>query len=127
MNAYFEQMILSASPMELVRLMYDQAILCVRDARRYLSQRKITERSKAIMKAYGLVAELLTSLNQEQAPELSAGLRNLYLYIQGLLLAANCDQTDQPLAEAQALLGTLSEAWKQVPDLRAEAAAALAA
>ena len=127
MNAYFEQMILSASPMELVRLMYDQAILCVRDARRYLSQKKITERSKAIMKAYGLVAELLTSLNQEQAPELSASLRNLYLYIQGLLLTANCEQTDQPLAEAQALLGTLSEAWKQVPDLRAEAAAALAA
>lgn len=124
MNAYFEQMILSASPMELVRLMYDQAILSVRDARRHLSQKKITERSKAIMRAYGLVAELLTSLNEEQAPQLSAGLRSLYLYIQGLLLQANCEQTDQPLAEAQALLGTLSEAWKQVPDRRAEAAAA---
>ena len=57
MNSYFEQMILSASPMELVRLTYEQAILCVREAREHLRQKKVVERSKAIMKAYALVTE----------------------------------------------------------------------
>ena len=127
MNAYFEQMILSASPVELVRLMYDQSILSVRDAREHLCRKRVAERSKAIMKAYSLVSELVTSLNQEHAPALAANLRNLYFYVQGLLLKANCDQIDEPLAEAQALLGTLLEAWKQVPDVRPETAAALAA
>ena len=127
MNSYFEQMILSASPMELVRLTYEQAILCVRDAREHLRQKKVGERSKAIMKAYALVTELLTSLDEEKAPAMSAKLRNLYLYVQGLLLRANCEQIEEPLAEAQLLLGTLAEAWKQVPDLQPQTAAALAA
>ena len=34
---------------------------------------------------------------------------------------------EEPLAEAQLLLGTLAEAWKQVPDLQPHTAAALAA
>ena len=127
MNSYFEQMILSASPMELVRLTYEQAILCVREAREHLRQKKMVERSKAIMKAYALVTELLTSLDEEKAPAISAKLRNLYLYVQGLLLKANCEQIEGPLAEAQLLLGTLAEAWKQVPDLQPRTAAALAA
>ena len=127
MNSYFEQMILSASPMELVRLTYEQAIYCVRDAREHLRQEKVVERSKAIMKAYALVTELLTSLDEEKAPAMSAKLRNLYLYVQGLLLRANCEQIEEPLAEAQLLLGTLAEAWKQVPDLQPQTTAARAA
>ena len=38
MNPYFEQMILSASPIELVRLMYQQAIAAVADAREHLRE-----------------------------------------------------------------------------------------
>ena len=127
MNAYFEQMILSASPMELVRLMYGQAIVSVKDARENLRRRKVAERSRNIMRAYGILAELLTALRKEEAPQLAPRLRNLYLYMQGLLLKANCEQIDEPLAETLALLHTLAEAWKQVLDVQAREGAAIAA
>ena len=127
MNAYFEQMILSASPVELVRLMYGQAILAVRDAREHLRQKRIAERSKATMRAYAILTELLISLREDAYPELTPRLRNLYLYLQGLLLKANCEQTDPPLEEALKLLNTLAEAWKQVPDQQPKEAAAIAA
>jgi flagellin-specific chaperone FliS len=38
----------------------------------------------------------------------------LYLYLQGILLKANGEQTEAPLIEALTLLSTLSEGWKQV-------------
>lgn len=116
MNAYFEQMISSATPVQLVCLMYDQAIAAVRDARSHLLRKDVLARSKAIMKAYGIVAELMSALRDDEAPELSSQLRRLYFYMQEILLKANGQQSDEPLAEALNLLTTLSEAWKQVPE-----------
>ena len=127
MNTYVEQMILAASPMELVRLMYGQAIVAVKDARGHLSRKQVLERSKAVMRAYGILSELLTSLREEEAPEMTIRLRNLYLYMQGLLLKANCEQVDEPLAEALGLLTTLADAWKRVPDINWQESAANAA
>ncbi len=47
MNPYYEQMILNAEPVELIRLLYQRAISCVRDAREHLAHKRIAERSKA--------------------------------------------------------------------------------
>jgi flagellar protein FliS len=127
MNAYFEQMIVSASPLELVCLMYDQAIASVREARAHLQRKNVTGRSKAIMRAYDILTELISALRPAEAPEIAAQLRRLYLYLQGILLKANGEQTDEPLAEAVTLLTTLSDAWKQVPDANRRELAAVAA
>jgi flagellar protein FliS len=127
MNPYFEQMIVSASPLELICLMYDQAISSVRDARAHLQQKNVAGRSKAIMRAYGILTELISALRPVEAPEIAAQLRRLYLYLQSILLKANGEQTDEPLGEALTLLTTLAEAWKQVPDSNRRELAAVAA
>jgi flagellin-specific chaperone FliS len=38
MNTYFEQMVLSASPLELIRILYRQADSAVRKAREHLKE-----------------------------------------------------------------------------------------
>jgi flagellar protein FliS len=116
MNPYFEQMILSASPVELVRLMYQKAIASVTDARDHLKAGRIRERAQAINKAYSIVAELMISLDMEKAPELATNLKRLYCYIQERLIEANHTQKDAPLAETVRLLSTLADAWQLVPD-----------
>ena len=120
MNPYFEQMIMSASPVELIRLLYQRAISSVREAREHLAGRRIMERAGAINKAYLVLVELSVSLNAEEAPELSARLAALYAYMQKRLLDANLKQQDQPLAEVLGLLMTLSEAWSAIPDSAAQ-------
>ena len=120
MNPYFEQMIMSASPVELIRLLYQRAISSVREAREHLAGRRIMERAGAINKAYLVLVELSVSLNAEEAPELSARLAALYAYMQKRLLDANLKQQDQPLAEVLGLLMTLSEAWSAIPDPAAQ-------
>jgi flagellar secretion chaperone FliS len=118
MNPYFEQVILSASPIELVRLMYQKAIASVTDARDHLKAGRIRERGQAINKAYAILAELLISLDAEKAPELVANLKRLYCYMQERLIEANLRQKDGPLEETARLLSTLADAWREVPETR---------
>jgi flagellar protein FliS len=114
MNPYFEQTILNAEPIELIRMLYQRAIISVRDAREHLEHKRIAKRSAAVMRAYAAIAELLVGLRPEAAPELAGRLQGLYLYMQGRLLNANMQQADQPLAEVLDLLITLEEAWSGV-------------
>ncbi len=108
MNRYFEEMILTASPVELIRMLYQRAIASVHDARQHLAKKRILERGKSINNAYLILTELSGSLRTEEAPQLAARLKGLYAYIQAKLLEANLHQTDEPLAEALALLTTLA-------------------
>jgi flagellar protein FliS len=114
MNPYFEQTILNADPIELVRVMYQRAISLVREARAHLKHESIAKRSAAIARVYAVLAELLAALRPELAPELSRRLQSLYLYMQQRLLDANMQQADRPLEEVLGLLITLEGAWSGV-------------
>jgi len=116
MNQYFEQMILTASPVELIRLLYQRAINSVRDAREHLRNGRIMERGRSINNAYLVLSELSQSLNFEEAPELAKRLGGLYAYMQKRLLDANLKQEDAPLGEVLSLLSTVDEGWRAVPD-----------
>jgi flagellar secretion chaperone FliS len=117
MNPYFEQVILSASPVELVRLMYQRAIALVTDARDHLKAGRIRERSQSISRTHAILAELLVSLDCEKAPEMAGNLKRLYCYMQERLLEANFSQKDAPLEETARLLRTLADAWQEVPEI----------
>jgi flagellar protein FliS len=111
-DSYQEAQVLSASPMELVRLLYRGALEAIGGARRCLAAGDIAGRSQAITKALKILVELTSSLDHRQGAELSRTLVELYDYIQRLLIDANCRQQDGPLAEAGTLLTTLLEAWE---------------
>ena len=111
-DSYQEAEVLSASPLELVRLLYRGAIEAIAKARQCLAAGDIAGRSQAITKALRIVAELTLSLDHQKGAELSRTLVELYDYVQRLLIDANCRQVDSPLAEAQELMATLQAAWE---------------
>ena|SRR5947209_8556991 len=113
-ETYLEGRVASASPLELVRLLYQGASDAVRDARRYLADGEIALRSRAISKACEILIELTTSLDHSAGGEISGRLEQLYDYMQRRLLDANMQQADAPLAEVLALLATLGEAWDEI-------------
>ena len=112
--AYLEERILSADPLELVRLLYQGAIAAVREARRALAGGDIAARSRSISKASGIVIELNAALDHAQGGDLSARLAALYDYMLSRLLEANVQQSDAPLADVLGLLSRLAEAWEQI-------------
>ncbi len=115
MNPYFEQMILSASPIELVRLMYQRALASIADAREHLREGRIRERVQCIQRTHAILSELLIALDIDVAPEIAGNLRRLYCYMQERLNEANFSKQDAPLAEVGRLLSTLADAWQAEP------------
>jgi flagellar protein FliS len=113
-DAYLESRILSADPVELVRLLYQAAAGSVRDARNHLAAGEIAERARSITKACEILGELASSLDQQRGGEISGRLAGLYDYMTRKLIEANFRQSDEPLAEVLRLLTTLAEAWDAV-------------
>ena len=109
---YVDEEVLAATPLKFVHLLYRAALDSIASARRYLRLGDIRARSLAITKAMAIVTELSLSLNQEAGGELSKNLSELYGYVELLLMKANSEQSDPPLAEAERLIGTLAEAWE---------------
>jgi flagellar protein FliS len=110
-QAYLESQVFSASPLQLVHMLYRGALEAVRAARRDLSAGAIASRSQQITKAWNILAELALSTDRERGGGVARNLVELYTYMQRLLMDANCRQADEPLAETERLLATLEAAW----------------
>jgi|SRR5579871_15225 len=111
---YLEATVLSADPIELIRILYRTAIESVHQARGFLAEGEIAGRVRAVNKAWGALRELSFCLNHDVDPGLSQQLAELYDYMQRRLLTANFEQTEAPLIEVAGLLEKLSEAWEKV-------------
>jgi flagellar secretion chaperone FliS len=110
-DAYLEGRILSADPLELVRLLYQGCSDAVREARRCLAEGDIATRSRSVSKASEILTELIASLDRQRGGEIAERLALLYDYMQRRLIEAHLRQADEPLAEVLGLLMTLGEAW----------------
>ena len=110
-NAYLESTVMSADPLDLVRILYRHAIDSVQDARRFPAG-DIAARSRAICAAIAAISELDSSLDRTAGGTISQNLAALYHYLRQRLTEANLQQKDEMLAEAESLMTTLAEAWK---------------
>jgi flagellar secretion chaperone FliS len=113
-SAYIESRILSASPLALVNILYEHAILEVQQARECLACGEVAARSRSISKAIAIIGELQKSLDHDAGGEIAANLERLYQYMRGRLTAGNLQQSDAPLAEVARLLESLGEAWRAI-------------
>ena len=113
-DAYLESRILSAEPVELIRLLYHACIDAIRDARRHLAAGEIAARSRAISKACAILMELAAALNRDDGGEIGERLLWLYDYMHRRLIEANFRQSSAELVEVLGLMATLSEAWDTV-------------
>lgn len=108
--------VLSATPVQLVRMLYSGAISAVQTARENLQNGDIRGRSKQITKACSIIEELLLSLDKARGGKVAQDLTELYVYMHQRLIQANIEQEMAPLVEVQKLLETLLDAWRQIPD-----------
>ncbi len=112
-NAYLESRILTADPVELVRVMYQAAIGEIRAARVHLQNKDIRSRTNAINKACAILTELTVSLDLKSGGEYAERLQELYGYMMHKLTQANFEQREEPMTEVCDLLTTLLEGWEE--------------
>jgi flagellar protein FliS len=111
---YLENTVLTATPLELVRMLYDCAIEAVRQARNCLAEGDIAGRARPVTWAFDAIAELMLSLDHEKGGAISKNLADLYSYMQQRLLLGHCTQADEHFAEVERLLTSMAECWTQI-------------
>ncbi|WP_027947492.1 flagellar export chaperone FliS [Litchfieldella anticariensis] len=110
-----ESGVMSASPHQLIVMLFDGALTSIRAARLHLSEGNIPAKGKAISKALDIVNNgLLAALDAEQGGEVAERLASLYDYIARLLLTANLHNDEKSLDEAVHLLEDIGSAWREI-------------
>jgi flagellar protein FliS len=115
-QAYLEGSVFASDPLSLVVTLYEGAVDAVRQAKTCFETGDIFGRSKAITKAFRILAELTVSLDHERGGEVSANLKRLYAYMQSRVLEAHAQKTTKPLIEVEQLLTDMLSAWRVVAE-----------
>jgi len=124
MNQYFENQVNTASPEQLLIMLYNGAIRFVGEAEEAMASKKIAYRGERISKAIAILSELSATLDHEIGGEIAANLESLYDYMIRTLLAANIHDDADKLGEVREMLTGMRDTWLDAIDkVRAEQAA----
>lgn len=117
-RAYQTQSVLTASPGQLILMLYDGALRFLRNARDALelpadTPRRIEMINTNLLKAQDILAELQASLNFD-AGDYAKDLDRLYEYYLRRLFQANLKKELGPVVEVERLVRTLRDGWAEM-------------
>jgi flagellar protein FliS len=115
-RTYRANSILTASPGQLVLMLFDAALNSLAIARKACEDAPEDPRQYAvvntqIVKAQKIIAELQGTLNLEAGGEFAQTMHRLYDYYDRRLIEANLRKQTAPIAEVERLLGEVRNAW----------------
>jgi flagellar protein FliS len=111
-NKYLEAQVKTASPMQLVCMLYDGAIKFANLAITGIKESNIEKKTVNIIKTEKIINELRISLNFDKGGEIAANLDKLYDFIYTYLIEANANEDISKLEHVVKILSTLRESWQ---------------
>jgi flagellar protein FliS len=112
-KAYKESAVLTASPEQLVVMLYDGAARFLRQAQAALQEQAWARAGERIGRGEAIIDELLATLNME-AGEVSERLQAIYVFCKRCLIEARLERDPGKVGHVVRLLADLREAWVQV-------------
>ena len=118
-RTYRANSILTASPGQLVLLLFDAALNSLAIARKACDEapndpRQLQTVHAQLVKAQKIIAELQGTLNLEAGGEFARTMHRLYDYYDRRLVEANMKKQSAPIAEVERLLGEVRNAWSEM-------------
>ena len=114
---YEAQRVMTASPMELILMLYDGGIRSLNQALvAYDEPESIDQRNKvhaALLQAQSYITELTCALDLERGGEMAAQMERLYAFMIQHLVDANMSEERGPLADVKRMLEELRDGWAQ--------------
>jgi len=109
-----ESAVLSASPHQLVVMLFDGAHSALVRARLFLEQGNIPAKGEALSKAINIIDNgLKAGLDMDVESDLPENLAALYDYMVRRLFHANLRNDAEAIVEVEVLLNNIADAWKQ--------------
>jgi flagellar protein FliS len=113
-QAYRENAVLSASPEQLVVMLYDGARRFLRQAGAAMQAREIERAHNTLRRAEMIIAHLDGVLDYEEGAPIANQLHPIYQFCLAHLGRARLDQDAGKLEEVGNLLGELRESWAEI-------------
>jgi flagellar protein FliS len=113
LGRYQDMKVQTASPAQIMIMLYDGAIRFSLQAKKKIEERDFEGKGVFISKTQAIIDELMNSLDFTIAPDLCTNLQKLYIYINERLTHANIQLDAEAMDEVIQLLNTLRDGWKQ--------------
>jgi flagellar protein FliS len=117
-QSYRQVVTQTASPGQLVLLLYDGAFRFLEQARVGFAKDDPKECNEAInnniQRAQAILQELNEALNMDEGGDFAATMRGLYIYMDGRLQQANVTKTEDGINEVLRRITILRDAWSEM-------------
>ena len=127
MNKYQQNQISTASPEQILLMLYDGAIRFTRQAISGIEIGDSTQRRYGVSKTMAIVSEFSNSLNREIGGKIAEDLDALYDFMIRELTAANLENDVEKLKVVEKLLVDLRQTWGEAVEINKKETAALKA
>jgi flagellar protein FliS len=121
-QAYRDSAVLTASPEQLVVMLYDGAARFLRQSEIAMKEGAWLHSFEKLTRAEAIIDELLATLNMDTG-EIAERLQAIYVFCKKTLIEARIQRNSEKIGQVLALLGNLREAWAKLADQAAAAPA----
>lgn len=113
-NAYREAAVLTASPVQLVVMLYDGANRFLKQASVLYEQGDVIEAGQRLGRAQAIVEELLATLDIERGGDVAPRLQGIYVYCLSELNTARFEKSPARINGVAEHLAELRESWAEL-------------
>jgi flagellar protein FliS len=112
--AYKQQSILTATPGQLVVMLYDGCLRFLNQAAHAMREGNGPETDARLQRAEAIIDELLSTLDLEQGGVIASRLQGIYVFCSRHLLEARAARDPEMIDRVAELLAELRDSWAQV-------------
>ena len=110
-NSYLEAAVMTTGKEQLLMMLLDGAIRFTESGREAITDARLTDAHKFLVRSQEIVTELLSSLKREIGDEIYANLVRLYHFCYDRLVRANVEQSTEMADDAIQTLRGIKEMW----------------
>ena len=112
--AYKQQSILTATPGQLVVMLYDGCLRFLHQAAYAMREGDVTESGARLSRAEAIIEELLATLDLDKGGVVASRLQGIYVFCSKHLIEARLARDPEMIEKVSELLSELRDAWAQV-------------
>ena len=116
-DQYRKSAVNSASPLQLVVMLYDGALRFMEGAKHAMAQEDLYRQNELCQKAQNIMVELMSCLDTTAGGEIAQSLLSLYTYSYDQLVEANINDDPEPIDRAIKVMSDLRESWAQLESM----------
>ncbi len=112
--AYRQQSVLTATPGQLVVMLYDGCLRFLHQAAHAMREQDVATAGNRLQRAEAILDELLMTLDLEKGGVIASRLQGIYVFCQRRLMEARLERDAERIEQVSELLAELRESWSQV-------------